>query len=107
MTVADVPGILASNDGGTQYLRQSAGAQLREQMRPLIVDAMGKSGAFAQLNKVMASGAALGFNRDTLTNAVTDQAMNGIFQYIAKEEGRLRANPLGAAGSLLKGLTQD
>lgn len=107
ISLADVPGLVMKNDGGTQYLRQSADGDLRSQVRPLIVDALGKTGAFAQFDKLAAGSGALGalgglsLNRDTLTNSVTDQALEGIYKYMASEEAKLRANPLGKARGLL------
>ena len=47
---------------------------------------------------------AAGITRDKLGSSVTDQALNGIFRYIGAEEGKLRADPLGKAGGLLKGV---
>jgi len=76
-------------------------------MRPLINAALGKVGAFNQLDSLSRRSSlisAAGITRDKLGNSVTDQALNGIFKYIGGEEGRLRANPAGTAGSLLKGI---
>jgi hypothetical protein len=64
-------------------------------------------GAFRSLDG-LAKGSLLvraaGLTRAALGNSVTDQALNDIFHYIGGEEGRLRANPLGPAESLLVGL---
>ncbi len=107
LSLTDAPGIINKSDGATQYLRQSAGTDLRTKVRPLIVSALEKTGAFSQLDKMgsasnLLSGA--GLNRDGLSNTVTDQALNGIYKYIGAEEGKLRANPLGKAGSLPGGI---
>ena len=48
-------------------------------------------------NSLMASA---GLTRDGLTRSVTDQALKGIFHYMASEEAALRKNPSG----LLKGI---
>lgn len=108
LSITDAPGIVSQRDGGTQYLRRSAGSQLREKVRPLIAAALNSLGAFKELDQVNSGGmgSALGLNRDGLTNTVTDQAMNGIYKYMGNEEAKLRANPMGAisgAGSLLGG----
>lgn len=103
MTIADAASILTKSDGATSFLRQSAGDTLKAKMRPLIEGALGKTGAFTQmdkLGKISPLTGTLGLNRDTLTNSVNDQAMNGIFKYMGSEEAKLRANPL----KLLKGL---
>lgn len=107
LTLNDVPGIVGQNDGATQYLRQSAGDELKGKLRPLIDSSLIKVGAFSALDKLGKSSSlirAAGITRDKLGGSVTDQALNGIFKYIAGEEGKLRANPLGAAGGLLKGV---
>ncbi len=107
MTVNDVPGLLTKSDGATSYLRQSAGTELRAKLRPLIVGALGKTGAFAQMDKLGKAGnlggllGSVGVNRDTLSDSVTDQAMNGIFKYMGNEEAKLRANPLDLGKKLL------
>lgn len=110
LSFADVPGIVAQSDGGTRYLRSSAGGALETRLRPLVDSALGDLGAFRQLDKLTArSGvlAASGISRDGLGKSVTSQALNGIFKYIGSEEASLRANPLGKAGSLLKGILKD
>ncbi len=104
MTLNDVPGLLTQSDGATNYLRQSAGTELRAKLRPLIVGALGKTGAFAQmdkLGKVSPLLGSMGIGKDTLTDSVTDQAMSGIFKYMGNEEAKLRANPLDLGKKLL------
>ncbi len=107
LSLTDIPGIATNNEGATQYLRTSAGDELRGRMRPLIDSALGKVGAYSALAKLGKSGtmaSLAGIGRDKLGSSVTDQAMNGIFRYIGSEESRLRANPIGAVGGVLGGL---
>ena len=107
LLITDVPGIVRQNDGATQYLKRSAGDQLGLKLRPMIDTALGQVGAFRTfdgLAKTSSLVRAAGLTRGALGKSVTDQALNGIFRYIGGEEGRLRANPLGPAGSLLDGL---
>jgi len=110
LSLRDVPDIVSRNDGATQYLRGSAGPALNADLRPLVDSALGDVGAFGQLDtlsrrhKVLA---AAGITRSGLTNSVTEQALNGIFRYIGNEEAQVRANPVGTAGSLLKGILGD
>lgn len=103
ITVKDAVGIVGKGDGATRYLRESSGPTLQAKMRPLILAALGKTGAFKQLDKLGKSSSLLGqvgISRDGLTDSVTEQALNGVFTYMGNEEGKLRANPL----SVLKGL---
>jgi hypothetical protein len=108
MSLRDGVGIATKGDGATRYLQESAGSELRIKIRPLIVSALDKVGAFGQLGKLtggrnnLLSGA--GFSRDGLTDSVTDQALSGIFKYIGSEEAKVRANPLGVGEKALRGL---
>jgi hypothetical protein len=107
LRLSDVPGIATARDGATQYLRQSAGEELKGKLRPLVDKSLLKVGAFRQIDRLAAKSpliARAGITRDKLGTSVTDQALAGIFSYISAEEGRLRENPVGAAGGLLKGL---
>lgn len=105
LSFSDIPGIVAKNDGATRYLQESAGGDLRTKIRPLVKSALGKTGAFEELNKLGASKnsllGAVGLSSDSLIDSVTDQTMKGIFSYIAGEEGKLRKNPLGAGKKLI------
>jgi Protein of unknown function (DUF4197) len=96
MKLSDVPSLALNKDGGTQYLKSSAGDTLRGKVRPLISTALTKVGAFDQLAKLGSSSSllgGLGISNEKLTDSVADQAMNGIFKYMGTEEGNLRANP--------------
>ena len=104
LSLADVPGIALKNDGATDYLKKSADADLRTKVRPLIISALTKVGAFDQLEK-MGKGSGLlslaRLDRESLTESVTDQTMKGIYSYMAKEEAALRGNLLGTGKSIL------
>ena len=107
LSLKDVPGIVKQSDGASQYLRTSAAPELTGKLRPLIDSALGQVGAFKLLDDLTRSvrlGGVAGLSRDRLGASVTDQALNGIFKYIGAEEGKLRADPLKPAGSLLKGI---
>lgn len=107
LTLNDVPGIATQRDGATQYLRSSAGDELSARLRPLVDRGLANVGALRSLDRLAAKSpliARAGISRDRLGSSVTEQALSGIFSYIGAEEGRLRDNPVGAAGGLLKGL---
>jgi hypothetical protein len=96
LKVKDVPGLALNKDGGTEYLKRTAGVDLQAKVRPLIATALTKVGAYDQLGKLGKSSAllgTLGLSNDKLTDSVADQAMKGIFNYMSKEEAGLRANP--------------
>ena len=104
LSLADMPGIALKNDGATDYLKKSADADLRTKVRPLIISALTKVGAFDQLEK-MGKGSGLlslaRLDRESLTESVTDQTMKGIYSYMAKEEAALRGNLFGTGKSIL------
>ncbi len=102
LTLKDVPGIATQKDGGTQYLQRSATPDLRIKVRPLITAALTKVGAYGQLAKLGQATTILGLTPDKLTDSVTDQTLKGIFNYMGREEGALRGNPLGALGNIIK-----
>lgn len=107
LSLADAPGIATARDGTTQYLRGSAGDELKARLRPLVDKGLLTVGAFRQIDRLAAKSpliARAGITRDKLGASVTEQALGGIFSYIRAEERRLRDNPVGAAGGLLKGL---
>lgn len=111
LTVSDGVSIVTGGDtAGTQYLRRTSGEVLRQKMRPLIGDALARTGALKQLESMGnggGAGAMLGalagidLSRDGLIDSVTDQAMAGIFTYIGREETGFRKNPLKAGQKLL------
>lgn len=108
LRLGDVPGIAAQRDGATQYLRTSASEDLQKRLRPVVDKALMRAGAFSQLDRITPNSPLLrnaGITRDRLGVSVTEQALKGMFEYIGAEEGRLRADPLGAAAGLLKGVT--
>lgn len=110
LSFSDVPGIVKEDDGATQYLRRSAGDELNGKLRPHVDGALGETGAYDQLDELSEKHSFLrtaGITRDGLGNSVTEQALNGIFRYIGAEEAKLRADPLGKAGGLLKGVLGD
>jgi len=104
LSLSDAPGIVSKGDGATQYLRSSAGPDLHHKLRPMIDDALAQVGAFKMLESNAQLAALIGAGRDKLSESVTRQALDGIFKYIAAEERHLRANPMGPAGSVLKGV---
>jgi len=92
-------------------------------LRPIIADALDKTGAVSKLAMLRASGlldrpaqdaaaapvdrpkrplAELPSSRDGLIDTVTDQAMRGIFKYIGRQEDKIRDDPTELAFKLLE-----
>ena len=96
----------------TDYLRSTSGTELRTKMRPLITAALTEVGVYDQMSKLQSLGpvaslAGGDISADGITDSVTDQAMDGIFNYIGREEANFRKNPLdkgkGALGKIFGG----
>ncbi|WP_239026529.1 DUF4197 family protein [Novosphingobium decolorationis] len=107
LDVTDVPGIASRSDGATRYLRTSAGEELHGALRPLVDDGLEEVGAYRQLDRLTTSSRLVksaGLTRDALGGSVTEQALDGIFAYIGREEANLRADPLKPLGGLLRGV---
>ncbi len=100
---SDAPALVTKTDGATRYLESSAGDVLYDKVHPLIGSALGEVGAFDQLDRLGQGNplfGAAGLSRDGLTQSVTQQALKGIFHYMAGEEAALRRDP----AKLLKGI---
>lgn len=100
---SDAPALVSKKDGATRYLQNSAGDILFSKVSPLIGSALENVGAYRQLDQLGKGNsllASVGLTRDGLTKSVTEQALKGIFHYMASEEVALRRNPAG----LLKGI---
>lgn len=93
------------NDAATQYLRRKMSAPLASEMRPVVDTSLADVGAVQTYNDVMASYNALPLapKVDTdLSDYVVEQAMGGMFLYLAEEEAAIRKNPVKRTTQLLQ-----
>ncbi|MGP0174996.1 DUF4197 domain-containing protein [Pseudomonas sp. NCHU5208] len=106
MTVADAKAILAGpQDSATQYLNKSSREQIRAKFLPIVKQATDKVGLAQQYNAFAGQAASFGVvdaKNATAEGYVTEQALNGLFEMIAKQEASIRQNPAAAATSLAK-----
>ncbi len=106
MTVQDAKSILSGpQDSATQYLNKTSREQLRAQFLPIVKQATDQVGLAKQYNAFAGQAAAFGVidaKSASVENYVTEQALDGLFEMIAKQEASLRQNPAGAATSLAK-----
>lgn len=105
MSVADAKGILSGgDDSATQYLNKSSREQIRAKFLPIVKQATDKVGVAQQYNAFAAQAKSLGLIKDdaNIENYVTEKALDGLFERIAKEEQSIRQNPAQAATSLAK-----
>lgn len=104
----DAPGIVSASDGGTQYLRRSSSDALSAKLEPLVDDALDTAGVYDTFDGLAERHSFIrdaGLNRGSINRSVSEQALDGIFAYIGREERAFRRNPLdnigGALGDLL------
>ncbi|BBP66820.1 MULTISPECIES: DUF4197 domain-containing protein [Pseudomonas] len=106
MSVNDAKGILSGgNDSATQYLNKSSREQIRAKFLPIVKQATDKVGLAQKYNAFAGQAATLGVldaKSANIENYVTEQALDGLFEMIAKQEATIRQNPAAAATSLAK-----
>jgi hypothetical protein len=92
MTMQDAMG-LKSSTGATDYLRKSAGDQIRAELEPLVRAALEKTGVLSQISRL----SSFGVSEPSLIDYVAAKTSDGIFTYMGREEARLRQNPFGSS----------
>lgn len=106
MSVSDAKGILSGgNDSATQYLNKSSREQIRAKFLPIVKQATDKVGLAQQYNAFAGQAATFGVldaKSANIENYVTEQALDGLFEMIGKQEATIRQNPAAAATSLAK-----
>ena len=106
MTVQDAKSILSGpQDSATQYLNKTSREQIRAKFLPIVKQATDKVGVAQKYNSFAGQAAAFGVvdaKSANVENYVTEQALNGLFEMIGKQEETIRKNPAAAATSLAK-----
>ena len=106
MTVADAKAILSGpQDSATQYLNKSSREQIRAKFLPIVKQATDQVGLAQQYNAFAGQAASFGVvdaKSSTVESYVTEQALDGLFEMIAKQEANIRQNPAAAATNLAK-----
>jgi hypothetical protein len=109
MSVDDAMNIVnGPDDSATQYFRKMAESSLAEKFKPIVNQATEQAGVTAAYKNLtgLASnplvGSLLGGSSLDLDQYVTNEALDGLFKYIAIEEKRIRDNPAARTTDLLK-----
>ena len=106
MTFEDAMTILRGNSHeATDYFRGSAGPELERLFRPIVDDKLESVGATRSFNTLMRKVDDLPLvNRPVvdLNDYVTGEALDGLFMMLAREEERIRTDPLARTTELLK-----
>jgi hypothetical protein len=106
MSIDDAKGILTGgDDAATEYFRRTTSGALGEKFKPIVQKAMAKVKLAEKYDQFAGKAAKLGLVKDEdshLDHYVTGKALDGLYLMIAEEEKAIRANPVGAVGSLAK-----
>jgi hypothetical protein len=106
MSISDAIGIVKGTDNAaTQYLRKTTSSELTAKFKPVIKTSLDKVNATKYwtdlINTYNKIPLVQKMNPD-LTAYVTDQAITGLFTIIAKEELKIRKDPVARTTELLK-----
>ncbi|MEO1188775.1 MAG: DUF4197 domain-containing protein [Pseudomonadota bacterium] len=107
ITIEDALGILQGGDSAaTDFLRGRTEASLRQTFTPFVENALESSGAYQALDSVTASQpllavAATDYKSD-LTSYAVQFGLDGLFNYLAVEEQKIRDNPVARTTELLR-----
>ncbi|MEL7108659.1 MAG: DUF4197 domain-containing protein [Pseudomonadota bacterium] len=107
ITIEDALGILRGGDSAaTDFLRSKTEVGLRQTFTPFVEDALASSGAYQALDSVTSSQpllavAATDYKSD-LTSYAVQFGLDGLFNYLAVEEQKIRDNPVARTTELLR-----
>jgi hypothetical protein len=106
MTITDAKAILSGGqDSATRYLDSTSREQIRARFLPIVKQTTDKIGLAQQYNAFVGRAAAVGAvdtKNANIENYVTEQALNGLFDMIAQQEGNVRRDPTGAATAIAR-----
>lgn len=106
MTVEDAWGILkGEDDAATQYLNKTSSAELNARFKPIVHSALEQVNATKYYEDLVLTYNKIPFvkklNPD-LDQYATQMAINGLFTMVAKEEKKIREDPLARTNEILQ-----
>ncbi|WP_299615258.1 DUF4197 domain-containing protein [Pelagibius sp.] len=106
MTLDDAKRIYdGPEDAATRYFQDKMTAPLSDAMRPVIDDSLADVGAIAAYETMMGEYGSLPFVPDAkadLTSYALEQALDGLFTYVAREEAAIRSDPAKRTTEILQ-----
>lgn len=107
ITIEDAIGLLRGGDSAaTDFLRRKTETNLRSTFAPYVETALSSSGAYQTLDNVTSSVPMLATistdYKSDLTNHAVQFGLDGLFNYLAVEEKKIRDNPVARTTDLLK-----
>jgi hypothetical protein len=111
MSIEDARNILNGNDtAATDYFREKTYDSLYKEFKPVISSSMSNVGTVRTYKDLMSKYASLPFVSEVpfnLDHYVTDNALEGLFYMLGKEEKNIRTNPEARVTDLLKTVFQN
>ena len=92
-------------DAATRYFEGKTSAPLAERMRPIVDASLAEVGAIAAYDRMMGQYKTIPFVPDIksdLTTYAVEEALEGIFHYLAIEEAAIRQNPAKRTTDILR-----
>jgi hypothetical protein len=106
MTLEDAQGILGGpDDAATRYFQDKMTAPLTERFTPVVNQELAQAGAVQAYDQMMGDYRELPFAPDVeanLTPYVVEQALDGMFLMLAREEAAIRQDPAARTTELLQ-----
>jgi hypothetical protein len=106
MTLEDAQGILSGpDDAATRYFQDKMTGPLTERFTPVVNQELADAGAVQSYDQMMGDYRELPFAPDVETNLtpyVVEQALDGMFLMLAREEAAIREDPAARTTELLQ-----
>ena len=107
MSIDDARNILTGpDDAATRYFRRTGGDSLKKKFLPIVKNATDNVNLTAKYKKLVGKLGPMSSFVDTssldLDDYITDKAMDGLFLMVAREEKKIRENPVERTTDLLK-----
>ena len=108
MTVQDAISIVRGDeDAGTQFFRRVTEDKLRAKFMPIVADATAKTAVTKRYKEMAGKNSGIakllgGGESIDLDRYVTDEAMDGLYHYVAEQEKDIRKNPMKRSSDLLR-----
>ena len=97
--------VLGGNTAGTQYFKRTTSDKVAEAFRPIIENAMAKTGVTEKFEALMGSAPKIPFFKNPTVDInayVLEKSVDGLFTMMGQEEQRIRSNPAAQVTPLLK-----
>ena len=106
MSFSDAKGILSGgNTAATEYFKRTTSSDLTTAFRPMVEEAMNKTGAVQKYQSLSSSIPSTPFGKPQafdINGYVVGKSLDGLFLMLGREEEKIRTNPSAQVTPLLK-----